>query len=145
MGKHRCLAHSDLVKNWTVEERAGLAFFLERYSFDQNDSLFLENEKEQKLFFIESGAIEISTDQMKTIKRAGESLGELSLFSTKEKQISATAIEKTSAWALNESSWEALKIESPALAIRFLESIQRKVAEEVDSLASHLKKQHSAA
>lgn len=145
MGKHRCLAHSDLVKNWTIEERAGLAFFLERYSFDKNDSLFLEDEKEQKVFFIESGAIEVSSGQMKTVKRAGESLGVLSLFSPLEKKISATAIEKSLVWALNENSWEALKIESPPLAIRLLESIQRKVADEVNSLASHLQKKHSAA
>lgn len=144
MGKHRCLAKSGLVKDWSIEERSGLAFFLERHSFDPNDSIFLENETEQKIHFIESGCIEISLDQIKETKKVGECIGELSLATKSQKKISATATKPTVTWVLTESSWEALKIESPALAILLLESLQQRVAFEIGNLSSYLKSAQSA-
>lgn len=133
MGKFSTLERAKLTKSWSLKERAALASFLEKQNLKKGEHLFYEQTQEKKLYFIDSGSLKIQCGNMFVELEQGASLGELSIVSSTQKQTSAIAAEDCVFWVITESQWEKIKSQQPALAFKLSESIQRKLAELLNS------------
>lgn len=132
MGKFSTLEKAELTQNWSVEERAALAQFLEKQQLAKGEQLYYEQAKEKKLYFLDEGVLEIHGASIKVEFLPGQSLGELSLLKETAKQTSALAKENCIFWVLTEESWRELRRSSPAVALKLIESINSKLAHLLD-------------
>ena len=125
----RCL----LTKHWSLKERASLAGFLEKQNLKKDEHLFFEKTSERKLYIIDSGVLKIQCGNLHIELESGDSIGELSLLSNTQKQVSALALEDCFFWVITEKNWEKIRKEQPGLAYKLIESINKKFAELVNT------------
>lgn len=133
VGKFQCLEKSELSSGWSIEERAGLAYFLEDREFEQNESILEPNQDFRALFFIESGVI-IAKDKANCeieLSR-GQSFGELSLIGPTQKRLQITACNKTKVWILSYEKWLELQKEVGTIAQKLRHAILLKLSRLVD-------------
>jgi CRP-like cAMP-binding protein len=127
MGKFRALERADLTRQWTVEERAALAFFMEERKVPEGDPIFLKQSQDRCLYLVESGLVKIQYEQFSIDLKEGATFGELSLSQATPKMVTATAGPSCHLWCLSLESFTEMQKTSPLVALKLVYAIQEKV------------------
>jgi CRP-like cAMP-binding protein len=133
MGKFVTLDTCRMLQNWSLDERSALAHFLETRSYEANESLIDRTSRTAELLFIASGKIKLSAETYSLEISEGASIGELSLINPSQKRVSATAITPVTAYVLSAQRWLEMKRNTPSVAVKLMESILKKVSDELGS------------
>lgn len=100
----------------------------------KGETVFSERDPGDRLFLIESGAVEIAKangggSQVRiAILEHGEIFGELSIFEERPRSASATAIRESKVKTIEKKDLEALLAAEPVLATRILRGLLKKTA-----------------
>jgi CRP-like cAMP-binding protein len=133
MGKFVTLDACQMLQDWSLDERSALAHFLEHRSYDANATLIDRSSKASELLFIASGKVKLSAETYSIEILQGATIGELSLMNPTQKRISAIAITPVDAYVLSSQRWLEMKRNTPSVAVRLMESILKKVSNELGS------------
>jgi CRP-like cAMP-binding protein len=123
------------------EERELVIELLERLDLDPGEQLFAEGQEAEGLFFVERGALELSSQRAGKLGKAsaGEALGSVSLVAVGPREATAVAGESARLWLLSRESFRRLAYDSPRAACRILEAaladFAGAVREELDRFA----------
>lgn len=128
MGKFSSLEKSSLTKAWSIEERTALAHFLKEKRLTEGEIIFPNQGKDRDLYFVDSGQIKITYENISILLKEGDSFGELSLLQGSSKLVTALAASDASLWVLSLENWEDLRRAVPAVALKLSESINQKLA-----------------
>ena len=129
MGKFICLERSDLTSSWLIEERAGLAYFLESQAVAADELLYNFGSESRGLVFIEAGTLLAESEEGFQMELgASQSIGELSLIEPTRKRLKVTAKEASSLWNLSYEQWLELQKEAAPIAQKLRLSIMKKMS-----------------
>jgi CRP-like cAMP-binding protein len=106
------------------DERELVADLLERVDLDKGEQLFAEGQEAEGLYFVERGALELSSQRVGKLGRAsaGEALGSLSLVTVGPREVTAVASDPSRLWLLSRESFRRLAYDAPRAACRILEA-----------------------
>ena len=106
------------------DERELVADLLEPLELEKGEQLFAEGQEAEGLYFVERGALELSSQRVGKLGRAsaGEALGSLSLVAVGPREATAVAGDPSRLWLLSRESFRRLAYDSPRAACRILEA-----------------------
>lgn len=128
MGKFTSLEKSKLTCDWSLEERAALAYFLEKKEVASGARLFKESTIESQLYFLDKGEVELDSKNIRISLEAGDSFGELSLFQETSKKLGALAQTECTLWVLSKDKYLEICDQHPSLAHKLQESVLKKLS-----------------
>lgn len=100
--------------------------FLTRYELANGERLIRQGDHERVMYFIESGAFQVFSDQRDgqprrvAILRPGAVAGEPALFSERARMAHAEALMGSVVWALSAPRFDELSLRQPELALELL-------------------------
>lgn len=117
-----------ILQELSEDEREGLSEVLEEVPLAQNETLFAEGDEADYLVLVGTGELRIKQGREMGRAKAGVSLGELSLFTFGNRQVSAESVGATTVWLLRREEFRRYVEDMPAAAFRIAEAILSEVA-----------------
>ncbi len=144
MAKVSALKESVLFKDFSDNEIASLANFVDEKNLNAATPLFLENMKGESMYVVISGGIRLSKmlsegeEKTLTTMGAGDFFGEMALIEDGPRSVSAIAVQDSHVLVIKRSQFEKLMEESPKVAVKIVIGIYRTLSDRVRSLSPQI-------
>ncbi len=123
------LRHNALFCNIAEAELMYLDAHARPFSYDKDETVFVQGDTSHSIYFLDNGRIKISKlyhDGRKLtidLVESGEFFGEMSLAGEKERSNTAEATEKSTGFAINKNVFEEFLRKRPEIAIKLIQLI----------------------